>query len=163
MLDDIDIHLIRILQEHGRIANNELATRVGLSPSGCLRRVQNLESEGVIVGYHASLAPKKVDLGLQTFVRVDLAKNDRDNLDRFTNEVSSWKEVIGCYSVTGDSDYLLHVITKDLDSYNDFMMTRLLRNPVVASVNTSVVLTVEKAPRMLPLDHLFGLEDIQDP
>lgn len=152
--DEIDVKLITLLQDNGRIANTELAERVGLSPSGCLRRVQQLEQSGVIEGYHAALSPEHVELGLQVFLRVLLTRNDRDNLDRFSREVDSWPEVIACYAVTGECDYLLHVMTRDLKSYRDFMLNQLLVSPAVGSVNSSVVIDVNKKGYQVPLGHL---------
>lgn len=154
--DEIDIKLISLLQDNGRIANSELAERVGLSPSGCLRRVQQLESSKLITGYHAALDPEQTGLELQAFVRVLLSTSTREHLDRFRDEITARPEVVAVYSVTGDADYLLHVVTQDLKSYRNLLMDFLLVSPLVANVNTSIVLAVDKQERRLPLGHLQG-------
>lgn len=136
------------------MTNLALAEQVGLSPSGCIRRVNQLESAGIITGYHATLSPDHVGLDLQVFLHVELLNNDRADVDAFNAFVKSRPEVVACYTITGESDYLLHVVTSDLRSYKDFLMDHLTTNPLIRSVNTSVVLSVEKQSGLLPLAHL---------
>lgn len=153
-LDRTDLALLAILQAHGRISNAELAEKVNLSASACLRRVQRLEDSGVIAGYAALIDPAKVGLGLQAFVRVQLAKHDAEAIAEFTRRVNDWDEVVACHALTGDMDYLLHVIVQDLDHFSRFLLDRLLNNSGVADVNSSFVLRAVKQGRRLAMDHL---------
>src|SRR3546814_16020139 len=107
-LDRTDIAILAQLQRDGRITNAELAERVNLSASACLRRTQRLEHDGVIGGYGAWLDPTRVGLGLQAFVRVQLAQPDAAAITRFGQAVHSWDEVVACHAMTGAMDYLLH-------------------------------------------------------
>jgi Lrp/AsnC family leucine-responsive transcriptional regulator len=153
-LDRTDLALLGVLQAQGRISNAELAERVNLSASACLRRVQRLEESGVIAGYAALVDPARVGLGLQAFVRVQLAKHDAEAIAGFTERVNDWDEVVACHALTGDMDYLLHVIVQDLDHFSRFLLDRLLNNSGVADVNSSFVLRAVKQGRRLAMDHL---------
>lgn len=153
-LDAIDISLVRMLQQQGRLTNAELAERVGLSPSACLRRVQRLEHDGVIAGYRAIVDPRSIGLGLEAFIGVKLVQKDQKSIDRFIQQVAQWEEVVACYILTGDVDFMLHVVTIDLEAYSDFVVTRLLTAPSMASVNSNIVLRTVKANAGLPTGHL---------
>lgn len=152
-LDRTDLRILEVLQREGRITNAELAERVSLSPSPCLRRLQRLEHSGVIAGYTAYLDPKRVGLGLQAFVRIQLEQHDAEAIARFVERVASWAEVVECHALTGDMDYLLHVHVQDLDHFSRFLLDRLLASDV-KDVNSSFVLRTVKHTRVLPLDHL---------
>jgi len=153
-LDRTDLALLAIVQTEGRITNAELADRVRLSPSACLRRLQRLEDNGVIAGYAAQVDPARVGLGLQAFVRVQLAKHDADAITDFSAQVNAWDEVVACHALTGDMDYLLHVVVRDLEHFSRFLLDRLLNGSAVADVNSSFVLRTVKQTRRLALDHL---------
>ena len=153
-LDRADLRLLALLQRDGRATNADIAAQVNLSPSACLRRIQRLEATGVIAGYGARLDPKAVGLGLQAFVRVQLEKHGQHGLDRFIEGVDSWDEVVACHALTGDMDYLLHVIVRDLEHFSRFLLDRLLHDGGVADVNSSFVLRAVKQTRKLALDHL---------
>ena len=153
-LDRIDLALLAELQGDGRISNADLAERVKLSPSACLRRVQRLESVGIVAGYAALLDPARVGLGLQAFVRVQLARHDADTIAAFSQCVNDWGEVVACHALTGDMDYLLHVVVQDLDHFSRFLLDRLLSGDFVADVNSSFVLRSIKQTRRLSLAHL---------
>ena len=150
-LDSLDISLLAALQREGRIANTELAERIGLSPSACLRRVQRLEAEGYIAGYRAMLDPQRLGYGLQAFVRLQLAKHDAASVERFVARVADWEEVVACHALTGDMDYLLHVMVSDLDHFSRFLLDKVLRPGDVADVNSSFVLRAVKSGGVLPL------------
>ena len=150
-LDRTDLALLAVLQDNARIANAELAERVKLSPSACLRRVQRLEREGVIAGYSARVDPARVGLGLMAFVRVQLARHDAETVAAFSAKVQEWDEVIACHALTGDMDYLLQVAVRDLEHFSRFLLDRLLNQAGVADVNSSFVLRTVKAFRGLPL------------
>jgi Lrp/AsnC family leucine-responsive transcriptional regulator len=150
-LDRTDLALLAELQRGGRLTNAELAERVHLSPSACLRRVQRLERAGVIAGYRAEVDPARLGLDLEAFVRVQLAHHERDAVEAFGVAVNAWDEVVACHALTGDMDYLLHVVVRDLEHFSRFLLDRLLGQAGVADVNSSFVLRTVKAFRGLPL------------
>ncbi|MDH5832320.1 Lrp/AsnC family transcriptional regulator [Luteimonas kalidii] len=150
-LDRTDLQLLAELQRAGRQTNAELAERVHLSASACLRRVQRLEREGVIAGYRAELDGERLGLGLQAFVRVQLARHDAGSVATFAEQVNQWPEVVACHALTGDMDYLLHIAVVDLEHFSRFLLDRLLAQAGVADVNSSFVLRTVKAFRGLPL------------
>jgi len=150
-LDRTDLRLLTLLQEQGRASNAELAERINLSPSACLRRIQRLEASGVIAGYAARLDPRALGLGLQVLVRVQLEKHGAPGIERFVAQVQEWDEVVTCHALTGDMDYLLHVYVEDLEHFSRFLLDRLLNDTGVADVNSSFVLRTVKEFRGLPL------------
>ena len=150
-LDRTDLRLLALLQQEGRLPNSELAARVNLSPSACLRRVQRLEQGGVIAGYGARLDPLALGLGLQAFVRVQLSRHDADSVAAFRDFVNQWDEVVACHALTGDMDYLLQVVVQDLEHFSRFLLDRLLNQTGVADVNSSFVLRTVKAFGGMPL------------
>jgi Lrp/AsnC family leucine-responsive transcriptional regulator len=154
-LDRIDLRLLALLQRDGRATNAEIAAQVNLSASACLRRIQRLEADGVIAGYAAMVDPKAVGLGLQAFVRVQLEKHGQPEVERFAARVESWNEVVACHALTGDMDYLLHIVVSDLEHFSRFLLDKLLNQAGVADVNSSFVLRTVKQTRELPLDHLL--------
>ncbi len=149
-LDETDRRMLDVLQREGRITNAELAARVNLSPAPCLRRLQRLESEGVITGYTARIEPRRVELGLQAFVRIQLEKHDARTIERFSQRVLRWNEVVACYALTGDLDYLLQVYVADLDDFSRFM-NKVFAAGVVADVSSSFVLETVKQSHALPI------------
>jgi Lrp/AsnC family leucine-responsive transcriptional regulator len=153
-LDRTDLALLAVLQDDGRISNAELAEKVKLSPSACLRRVQRLERDGVIAGYAAEIDATKVGLGLQAFVRVQLAKHDAAAIAEFSAKVNAWDEVVACHALTGDMDYLLQVAVEDLEHFSRLLLDRLLNDAGVADVNSSFVLRAVKRGQRVPLGHL---------
>ncbi len=150
-LDRIDLLLLAELQRDGRVPNAELAERVHLSASACLRRVQRLERDGVIAGYRAELDPEHLGLGLQAFVRVQLRQHDPQTVEAFARSVNDWDEVVACNALTGDMDYLLQVMVRDLDHFSRFLLDRLLGQAGVEDVNSSFVLRMVNPMRGFPL------------
>ena len=150
-LDRIDLLLLAELQRQGRLTNTDLAERVHLSPSACLRRVQRLEREGVIAGYRAEVSAEHLGLGLQAFVRVQLKHHDSAAVAGFAALVNGWDEVVACHALTGDMDYLLQIAVRDLEHFSRFLLDRLLNQPAVDDVNSSFVLRTVKADRGLPV------------
>ena len=153
-LNRTDRRLLEILQKEGHLTNLELAERVSLSPSACLRRVRALEQGGVIRRYVALVDPRKVGLGLMAFVNVKLEKRGRMPADAFNRAVRDWPEVLACHSLTGDMDYLLRVQVENLDHFSRFVMDSLLKHPGVLDVKSSFVLEEVKETTALPLTHL---------
>ena len=153
-LNRTDRRLLEILQRDGHLTNQELAERVSLSPSACLRRVRALEESGVIRRYVAIIDPRKVGLPLTAFVNVKLEKRGRMPTDAFARAVKDWPEVLGCHSLTGDMDYLLRVQVGDLEHFSRFVMDSLLKHPGVIDVKSSFVLEEVKETTALPLSQL---------
>jgi Lrp/AsnC family transcriptional regulator, leucine-responsive regulatory protein len=156
-LDAIDRGIVAALQENGRLTNVELADRIGLSPSPCLRRVRRLESEGYIQAYRAVLDRKRVGLGLTVFVGVKIEAHANDKAEAFQEAVTAMPETISCHLVAGDIDYLLEVVVTDLDHYQRYLVQKLLNLPIVREVRSNIVLQPVKASAPLPLGHLEAL------
>ncbi|MFC7302453.1 Lrp/AsnC family transcriptional regulator [Cognatiluteimonas weifangensis] len=150
-LDRTDLLLLAELQRNARLTNAELAERVHLSASACLRRVQRLERDGVIAGYRAEIDPERLGLGLQAFVRVQLRQHDTATVAAFARFVNAWDEVVACHALTGDMDYLLQVAVRDLEHFSRFLLDRLLNQAGVADVNSSFVLRTVKVLHGPPL------------
>ena len=151
MLDLTDRKLIALLQEDGRLTNAELAERVGLSQSACHRRVKRLEDTGVISGYTAFIDRKRVGLNVMAYVFIKLESHAEDLLDAFTRGVEEIDEVVACYSISGDGDYLLKVVTADMDAYAEVALKKLVRLPGVKDSESNFVLSTIKLDHGWPL------------
>lgn len=152
ILDAIDRRILGEMQANGRISNNELADRIGLSPSPCLRRVRQLETDGVITGYVALLDPEALGLGVTAFVRVRLDRQSDSNLEGFETAVLALSEVMECYLMTGESDYQLRVLVPSLADFEDFLRQKLTRISGVAQVTSSFALRPIVYRTALPVD-----------
>ena len=139
-LDAIDQRILAELQKNARLSNVELADRAGLSPSPCLRRVRTLEEDGVIKGYAALVDQDAVGLPVSVFIMVSLERQVERALEVFEEKVRALPEVMECYLMTGDSDYLLRVVTRDLQAYEQFLMRHLTKFPSVTSIKSSFAL-----------------------
>lgn len=155
-LDDIDYRLIAEIQANGRITNIELADRVGLSPSPCLRRVRILEEAGVIKGYVGLVDPDALGLPVTAFVRVRLTSQGDLHLATFEEMVSGFDEVMECYLMTGESDYQLRVVAPSLGGFEDFLRQKLTKIPGVSQVTTSFALRPVVYRTALPYGHRIG-------
>jgi Lrp/AsnC family leucine-responsive transcriptional regulator len=153
-LDAIDCRIVAALQDDARLSNVELAERVGLSPSPCLRRVKRLEQDGYIHGYRAALRRDRIGLGFSVFVGVKLESHANARALAFEQDVCAWPEVIACHLVAGEADYFLEVVVPDLEHYQAFLVGKLLELPIVREVKSNVALQTIKAGAPLPLDHL---------
>lgn len=150
-LDRTDLRILRALQDDAGQSNVDLARRVGLSPSPCLRRVKALEAAGVIRGRTAIVDPAAVGLPISIFLQVTLDRQIEVNLDRFESAIADWPEVVECYLMTGDADYLVRVVAPDLDAYHRFLMDRLTKVEGVASIKSSFALKQIKYAAALPI------------
>jgi Lrp/AsnC family leucine-responsive transcriptional regulator len=150
-LDDTDRRILTLLQDDGRISLADLAGKVGLSPSPCLRRMRNLEKAGVIARYVAVLDQQAVGLPVSVFISIKLASQKQDALDRFAKTISRWPEVLECYLMTGPRDYWLRVVVPDLAAYERFLKQKLTRLDGVASIESSFALEQVKYTNVLPL------------
>ena len=150
-LNAIDRQILENLQNDARMRNVELAEKVGLSPSPCLRRVGNLEETGVIRGYATLVDAEAVGLPVSVFVSVTLEKQIEKALEKFEKEIRARPEVMECYLMTGDADYLLRVVTADLGAYERFLIEHLTRIPGVASIKSSFALKQVAYRTALPI------------
>ena len=150
-LDAIDRRILTELQADARISNAALAEAVGLSPSPCLRRVRALEAAGVIRRYAALLEPAEVGLPISVFVQVTLERQIDRALETFETAIQDRPEVMECYLMTGDADYLLRVVVSDLNAYERFLKEHLTRVSGVASIKSSFALNQVKYSTALPL------------
>jgi Lrp/AsnC family leucine-responsive transcriptional regulator len=153
-LDAIDRLIIVALQRHARLSNVELADRVGLSPSPCLRRVKRLEQEGYIEGYRAVLQRGRVGLGLTVFLGVKVERHANDHAEAFQDAIVAMPEIVGCHLVAGDMDYLLEVVVPDLEHYQRYLVDKLLNLPIIREVHSRIAIQTLKAAGPLPLEHL---------
>jgi Lrp/AsnC family transcriptional regulator, leucine-responsive regulatory protein len=153
-LDAIDRRIVAALQADGRLSNADLAERVGLSPSPCLRRVKRLEREGYIEAYRAVLRRDQIGLCLTVFVGVKIEGHANDKAVAFEQAVTALPEVIACHMVSGEVDYLLEVVAPDLDYYRSFLVGKLLELSVIREVRSNIAIRTLKSGAVLPLDHL---------
>ena len=153
-LDRIDVRILDVLQQDGRLSNQELAERVGLSPSPCLRRVKRLERDGVIQRYAAVVDQSKVGIPVSVFVSVKLERQREDDMERFEQAIANYREVVECYLMTGSRDYLLRVVTGDLTAYERFLKDTITRIEGVASIESSFALNQVKFANALPISEL---------
>jgi len=170
ILDKIDRKILAILQTDGRLSNQEVAERVNLSSSPCLRRIKRLEELGVIRQYVALLDPEKIGLGLLAYVNVRLEKHSEPSVQTkgrnlggsrsprsdFATSVAQWPEIVACYAMAGEMDYLLRVHVEDMNHFSRFMMETLLRHPAVLDVKSSFALNQIKDTTALPLPQISG-------
>jgi DNA-binding Lrp family transcriptional regulator len=151
-VDQLDRAILSQLQSEGRLANIELADRVGLSPSPCLRRVRNLEGSGVILGYRAVIDPAAVDRGFQVLLHLTMEVKDREaTMEAFEARVAEIDEIIECRRMFGDPDYLLWVAVADLEAYESLYMTKLVGLPGVARTVSQLTMKTIKPGGRLPL------------
>ncbi|BBU95243.1 MULTISPECIES: Lrp/AsnC family transcriptional regulator [Providencia] len=139
-IDKTEIKILKLLQDDARITNQVLAEKVGMSASPCWRRVKKLEEENIIQGYRAILNRKKIGLGVMVFVRVIIDSDSEAEAQKFEQEVTELENVVACYSIGGDTDFLLQVVSHDLDSYADFAMTVIRRLPGIKEMQSMFVL-----------------------
>jgi Lrp/AsnC family transcriptional regulator, leucine-responsive regulatory protein len=154
-LNKLDTAILRTLQSNGRATYYDIAAQVGLSPSAVLRRVKRLEEQGTIDRYVALVKPESVGLGLTAYLNVRLEKHTeshkRNPMDLFRASVQTWPEVVECAALTGEMDYLLRVVVKDMSAYSHFVMDTLLKHPSVQDCKTSFVLDRVKSTTAMPL------------
>jgi Lrp/AsnC family transcriptional regulator, leucine-responsive regulatory protein len=150
-MDRIDLKILSELQHNARLSNVELARRVNLSPSPCLARVRALESRGVITRYVALIDPVAVGLGLSVFIQVSLERQAEKPIEQFQSAVGRFPEIVECYLMTGDSDYLLRVVVPDVQSLEKFILNGLTKISGVANIRSSFALKQVKYDTALPL------------
>lgn len=139
-LDDIDRAILRELQGNGRVSVQELSQRVGLSSSPCARRIRMLEEAGIIAGYHALIDEAKAGFAFSVFVSVKLDRQVDDTLKEFETAIRAYPEVVDCWLMTGNRDYLLRVAVRDIAEFEHFLTGKLTKVPAVASIESSIPL-----------------------
>ena len=151
-LDAIDRKILKELQDDGRITNVELASRVGISAPPCLRRVRSLEDAGVIRGYHAELDASKLGFAITVFAMVSLRSQAEEDLRAFENHIKGLPEVRECHMLNGEIDFILKIVSRDLQSFQEFLTSKLTPAPNVASVKTSLTIRTAKSEPGVPLE-----------
>lgn len=152
MLDDIDRQLLTELQAEGRVTNVDLARRVGLTAPPCLRRVRALEELGLIRGYHAELDASKLGFAITVFAMVSLKSQAEKDLQAFEEHVRTLPDVRECHMLNGEIDFILKIVSKDLQSFQEFLTSQLTPAPNVASVRTSLTIRTAKHLPGVPID-----------
>jgi Lrp/AsnC family transcriptional regulator len=150
-IDPIDRKILEVLQRDAGLSNAETASRVGLSPSPCWRRIQRLERDGVIRRRVALLDPEALGLSIVVFASVKLSSHGRQALPEFEQAIREYDEVLECYTVTGEVDFILRILTRDMHSYERFLRDHLLQMPTVAEVHSTIALTQVKYTTAVPL------------
>lgn len=151
-LDNYDRQILRVLQEDGRISNQDLACRIGLSPSPCLRRLRTLEESGLITGYRARLDAKKLGFSLMALTHISMDQHTPERFSNFETQIAQIPEVLECLLITGqDADYQLKVVVKDMDGYQELLLNRITRITGVTGVHSSFVLRRVVDKTALPL------------
>lgn len=140
-LDRYDRAILHLLQQDGRISNQDLAERIGLSPSPCLRRVRTLEESGIISGYRAQLNPRKIGLTLTALIYISMDQHTPERFEQFETAIAAIPEIIECLLITGQSaDYQLRAVVKDMDAYQELLLNRITRIPGISGVHSNFVL-----------------------
>ncbi len=150
-MDQVDKRILNEIQRNGKLQNVELAQKVGLSPSPCLRRVKQLEDDGIIEKYVALLNPQKVNLGLTVFARIWLKGQDEKTVNHFIEAAQAMDEVVECLLMAGDCDFFLRIVVADLDAYRQFQIQRLSKISSIQNVKTEIPLQKIKQTTVLPL------------
>ena len=150
-LTDIDRRILKVLQEDGRMTIQAIADRVGLSASPCLRRIRRMEDAGVIAAYSVTIDQKAVGLPVSVFISIKLERQRAAALDRFGEAIAGWPEVMECYLMTGQFDFLLRVVCADLAAYEAFLRQRLTQIDGVSAIESSFSLGQVKYSRVLPI------------
>ena len=150
-LDETDVRLLQHLQENARLTNVELAERVGLSPSPCLRRLKRLEADGIIKGYMTLVDQNAIGLPVSVFGSVTLKEQTEPAREEFEARIRTVSQVMECYLMTGTADYMLRVVTADLAAYERFLKDHLTRIPAIASIQSSFALKQVSFRTALPL------------
>lgn len=151
-LDDYDKSIIRLLQEDASISNIDLSKKIGLAPSSCLLRTKNLKEQKIIKKFTTIVDEKALGYEVTAFAKIALQPLNRETSSRFIEEAAKIPQIVECYTITGDSAFLLKIVAKDLKFYRDFVIDKLMAVPSVSNVETNMVVGVEKLTTSVPLD-----------
>ena len=153
-LDSLDLKILELLQRDARMTAEAIAAKVGLTASPCIRRIKQLEERGILKGYVAIVDQSNVGLLVSVFLSVKLIRQHEEELEKFATTVNRWPEVMECYLMTGQQDYLIRVVVPDLGSYETFLKAKLTRLENIASIESSFALSQVKYTNVLPLSHM---------
>lgn len=152
-LDKIDLKILKILQENSKITNLELSKRIGLSPAPTLERVKKLEQGEIVQSYHAQVNPQLLGLNVKTFVLVTLAWKQQNALNNFLAKIASIDEVTECYIITGEADFLMKVVCKDIPTYEQLLFKTLSQIEEIERLKTLMTLSTVKDSKILPFNY----------
>lgn len=150
-LDKIDRKILDILQSNAKITNAQLSKDIGLSPAPTLERVKKLETSGIIKSYHAKLDTDKIGLGVHTFVQVSLKGHNKRNIDLFIDQINKIPEIIECHHITGSGDFILKVISSDIQTYQQLMLEKVSEIEVVDGLQSMIILSTFKDSKVMPI------------
>lgn len=153
-LDNYDREILKVLQDDSSISNLELSKKIGLSASACLSRTKNLKESGIISQFTTIIDEKKVGFDTLAFALVNLSPLNRDTIHSFLDYVEQLPQVQECYTLTGNHDYLLKIVAKDMQGYRDFIIDSLMQNQSISKVETSIVMSVEKKTTNIPIEDI---------
>ncbi len=156
-LDKTDLKILKLLQENSKITNLDLSKKIGLSPAPTLERVKKLEQSGVILSYHAKVDTKAIGLNVSTYVLVSLAWQKPNALDNFISKVKKINEITECYIITGDADFILKIICKDIETYEKLLFKTLSQIEEIERLKTLMTLSKVKKEKVLPFDYENGM------
>ena len=152
-LDKTDLRILRILQENSKITNLELSKKVGLSPAPTLERVKKLESSSIIESYHAKVNPQSIGLNVKTFVLVSLAWQKENALNNFLDKIKAIDEIVECYIITGEADFLMKIICKDIPTYEQLLFKTLSQIEEIERLKTLMTLSTVKDSMLMPFKY----------
>lgn len=152
-LDKTDLKILQILQENSKITNLELSKRIGLSPAPTLERVKKLEQSGVIESYHANVNSQAIGLNVKTFALVSLAWNKENALNNFLSKIRAIKEITECYIITGEADFLIKIVCKDIPNYEKLLFKTLSQIEEIERLKTLMTLSTVKESKTLPFKY----------
>lgn len=152
-LDNIDLQILKILQQSSKITNLELSKKIGLSPAPTLERVKKLEQNEIIQSYHALIDPQSIGLSVKTFVLVSLAWQKENALNQFMEKIRAIREIVECYIITGEADFLIKIICKDIPTYEQLLFKTLSQIEEIERLKTLMTLSTVKDSKLLPYSY----------
>ena len=151
--DKIDLQILRLLQENGRITNLQLSSNIGLSPAPTLERVRKLENSGYIKSYHALVDEELLGLGIKSFIQISLDFHTHNAIPEFVASIKNIKEVTECHHVTGQCDFILKVYVKDIKAYETLIMEKISKIPYVKTFHTMMIMSTSKKEPIVPMEY----------
>jgi len=151
--DKIDLQILKLLQENGRITNLQLSSNIGLSPAPTLERVRKLENSGYIKSYHALVDEELLGLGIKSFIQISLDFHTHNAIPEFVASIKNIKEVTECHHVTGQCDFILKVYVKDIKAYETLIMEKISKIPFVKTFHTMMIMSTSKKEPIVPMEY----------
>ena len=152
-LDSVDLKILKKLQENGKITNLQLSKDIGLSPAPTLERVKKLEKSGFIQSYHAQVDEEKLELGIIAFMQISLIRQRNNAISNFISQINEIDEVLECYNVTGQADYLLKIMVKDIPSFDQLVKDKLTPIEEIRNMHSMIVISKDKYSKILPFEY----------